>query len=354
MPTTLTALFAAAIHEARSAEADPTGVQRAATMLVTAAGARRLTLAIEDHQITINDVPLHPDAPGADLVRIALERHATARLILPAGLTARQWRELAELYASAPGLYPTPEHMRAAVLGLIPGAAFGAGDPDAVVEPDQTHDRVIPGLTVADAPPRTSPDLTSQSAERASLSAALDPLLDRGTAAVERRDWDELADVLQGLHSLERIAEDSVRAIIMRERRRVVPSSVIEELVRQLPEVGPGSRLGQALSNLGTESAEAIFEVLADGPAARDRRAYLEVLSMLDGVEGALVERLSSRDPELLRDAADVIGRRRITSAVKALANLLRHGNEEVRTAAWRALEAIGTPLAMEELSRKR
>lgn len=354
MPTTLTALFAAAIHEARSAEADPTGVQRAATMLVTAAGARRLTFAIEDHKITINDVPLHPDAPGADLVRVALERHATARLILPAGLTVRQWRDLAELYASAPGLYPTPEHMRAAVLGLVPGAAFGAGDPDADVEPDQTHDRVIPGLTVADAPPRTSPDLTSHAGERASLSTALDPLLDRGTAAVERRDWDELADVLEGLHSLERIAEDSVRAIIMRERRRVVPSSVIEELVRRLPEVGPGSRLGQALSNLGTESAEAIFEVLADGPAARDRRAYLEVLGMLDGIEGVLVERLSSRDPELLRDAADVIGRRRITSAVRPLANLLRHGNEEVRTAAWRALEAIGTPLAMEELNRKR
>jgi hypothetical protein len=57
MPTTLTALFAAAIHEARSAEADPTGLQRAATMLVTAAGARRLTFSIDDHRISINGLP---------------------------------------------------------------------------------------------------------------------------------------------------------------------------------------------------------------------------------------------------------------------------------------------------------
>ena len=355
MPTTLTALFAAAIHEARSAEADPTGLQRAATMLVTAAGARRLTFAIDGEQISINEVPLHPDAPGATQVRIALERHATARLILPAGLTTRQWRDLAELYASAPGLYPTPEHMRAAVVGLVPGAAFGAGPAGDLGEPDHPHDRVIPGLSsVGDAPPRTSPDLTGQNADRASLSAALDPLLDRGTLAAERRDWDELADVLQGLHSLERIAEDAVRTIIVRERRRVVPSAVLEELVRQLPSAGAGSRIGQALSNLGVESAAAIFEVLADGPSPRDRRTYLEVLTLLDGAEAVLVDNLGSRDVEILRDAADVVGRRRIHTAVLPLAILLRHTNEEVRTAAWHALEAIGTPEAMVELNRKR
>lgn len=355
MPTTLTALFAAAIHEARSAEADPTGLQRAATMLVTAAGARRLTFAIDTDQISINEVPLHPDAPGAALVRTALERHATARLILPAGLTARQWCDLAELYASAPGLYPTPEHMRAAVVGLVPGAAFGPGQLGDMGEPDHPHDRVIPGLSsVGDAPPRTSPDLTAQNTDRASLSAALDPLLDRGTHAAERRDWDELADVLQGLHSLERIAEDAVRSIIVRERRRVVPSAVLEDLVRQLPGAGAGSRIGQALSNLGVESAVAIFEVLADGPGPRDRRAYLEVLTVLDGAESVLVENLGSRDVEILRDAADVAGRRRLAVAVRPLASLLRHANEEVRTAAWHALEAIGTPEAMVELNRKR
>ena len=354
MPTTLTALFAAAIHEARSVEADPTGLQRAATMLVTAAGARRLTFAIDHNQITINDVPLHPDAPGADLVRVALERHATAQLILPAGLTIRQWRDLAELYASAPGLYPTPEHMRAAVLGLVPGAAFGAGAGSGEAE-TPSHDRVIPGLSsVGDSAPRTSPDLTTQANDRASLSAALDPLLDRGTQAAARSDWSELADVLQGLHSLERIAEDAVRTIIVRERRRVVPSAVLEELVRQLPTAGAGSRIGQALSNLGHESAHAIFEVLADGPSRPDRRTYLEVLTVLDGAEPVLLERLGVRDPDTLRDAADVVGRRRIPGAVRPLANLLRHSSEEVRTAAWHALESIGTPEAMVELNRKR
>lgn len=355
MPTTLTALFAAAIHEARAAEADPTGLQRAATMLVTAAGARRLTFAIDGDQISINDVPLHPDAPGADLVRVALERHATARLILPAGLTIRQWRDLAELYASAPGLYPTPEHMRAAVLGLVPGAAFGAGTGGDLGEPEPAHERAIPGLSsVGDAAPRTAPDLTTETNERASLSAALDPLLDRGSQAAERRDWDELADVLQGLHSLERIAEPSVRSIIVRERRRVVPSAVLEQLVRQLPAAGAGSRIGQALSNLGRESAEAIFEVLAEGPTRPERRTYLEVLTVLEGAEMVLVEQLDSRDVEILRDAADVVGRRRVVTAVPPLAHLLRHSNEEVRTAAWHALEAIGTPEAMVELNRKR
>jgi hypothetical protein len=245
--------------------------------------------------------------------------------------------------------------MQAAVLGLVPGAAFGAAPMPGEENILPAEERVIPGLSsVGDAPPRTSPDLTASDNDRASLSAALDPLLDRGTAAAARKDWDELADVLQGLHSLERIAEDAVRTIIIRERRRVVPSAVLEELVRQLPTVGAGSRIGQALSNLGIESAEAIFEVLAEGPARAERRAYLDVLSELDGAEAVLVANLSSTDPEILRDAADVIGRRRIARAVPGLAALLRHRNEEARAAAWHALEAIGTPDAMAALKRKR
>lgn len=353
MPSTLTALFAAAIHEARFAETDPTALQRAAAMLVTAAGARRLTFAIEQDEFSINEVPLHPDAPGAAQVRLALARHATARLILPAGLTVRQWRELAELYASAPGLYPTPEHMRAAVLGMVPGAAFGAG-PVAGEMAEPNEERVIPGLSMSDATPRTSPDLTALDNDRASLSAALDPLLDRGTQAAARGDWNELADVLQGLHSLERIADQAVRAIVIRERRRVVQSSVLEDLVRQLPAAGAGSRIGQALTNLGAEGALAIFEVLGDGPPRAQRRAYLEVLTEIDGAEKVLVDNLESRDPEILRDAAEVIGRRRLPNAVRPLGKLLRHADEEVRTAAWHALEAIGTADAMTELNRKR
>jgi len=49
-------------------------------------------------------------------------------------------------------------------------------------------------------------------------------------------------------------------------------------------------------------------------------------------------------------DVADAAGRRALDEAVPALKILLKHHDEEVRTAAWHALEQVGTPEARRAL----
>lgn len=355
MPTTLTALFATAIHEARNPETDPTGVHRVAAMLVTATGARRLAFVVEGNDFWVNDVPIPPEAPGRGLLRAALAGHATARLLLPAGLTARQWRDLAEVYASSPGLYPTAEHVRAAVIGLVPGATFES--PNLPPESGDSHDddgsrgRVLPGHVPA---PDAAPTLAAPDAERATLSTQLRPLLDAGADAAGRGDWNALADALQQMHELAHRSDEATRAIIAQERRRVVPAAVLEQLVQRLPKVGAGSRIAQALTNLGADCGEAILDVLEGDPSRTNHRTYLDILVELEGVDRMLVAALESSRADTLRDVVEVIGRRRMVAAVPKLTPLLRHDSEQVRTAAWHALEGIGTPEAVQAISRKR
>jgi hypothetical protein len=352
MPATLTALLGVAIHGARRAEADPLGLQRAAAMLVTASGARRLAWSLGSGSLTLNDLPLPTDSPGASLVQEAMTIHGAARIELPAGLTAAQWGDLADLLASGPGLYPTPDHLRAAIVGIIPGAGFlpteeGVIDDEVVAEAGRQGGGASSFIEGIDA---IDPALVSTATERADLSDLLDPLLDEGSQAVASRDYPRLAKMLLALHEIADRGDDATAAIINSERRRVVPTGTIETMVGLLPRAGGGSPIALALMRLGREGASAIVDVLATDPPRADRRILLEVLAEIEGAAEVLVRTLSSPRAALARDAAEVLGRMSFEGAVPSLVALLKHGNEDVRSAAWHALETIGTPDAITAL----
>lgn len=343
MPTTLTALFATALHEARLPDPEPVGIQRAAALLVTAAGARRIEWQVGG-DLTVNDVPIAADAPGAALVAAALRDHLTRRLALPAGLSAAQWVELASLYAAAPGIYPTAEHMRAAITGVVPGASFEASadrvdDNGTLAAADPTAEMSTPDT----AAPDHEPALVSRETDLSELSGRIHPVLEAAHKAVARADWPRAAELLLELDALTRDSDDATRAIVSRERQRLLPIGAIERLVSELPATGASSVEMRALGTLGPAGAEAVLELLAEEPARARQRLYLDVLVGMRGIDDALIAALGSGNDAVARDAATVVGRRRLERAVPVLGALLKHHHEQVRTAAWRALEDIGT-----------
>lgn len=349
MPSTLTALFATAIHEARIAEADPTGLSRAATLLVTAAGARRVEWRVSGRQLEVNGTPITGDSPGAGLIVEAFRTHGTAALALPAALGAAQWSDIASIYAAGRGLYPTPDHLRAAVVGVVPGATVTTSATGVAEDPELAAAlREIPDMSrFAEAIQPEERSVVSREAERSEFSGLLDPLLREGRAAVAAFDWERVAQVLLGLAELADRGDEGSRTIIVRERRRCIPESALQHLVRAYPSAGPGSRVARAIDTLGPDGAEAVLELLAARPDRAQQRHYLDLLATIRGAEQPLVRALGSHRDHLVRDAAEAIGRRRMTDAVPVLGSLLRHGNEAVRTAAWRALESIGTDEAI-------
>jgi len=352
MPTTLTALLAAVVHDARAAtaNADTVGLDHAASMLTSAAAGQPVRLERERGRLIVNGLPTADDAPGASLLSKAMLQHGTIRVDFPAGLRPADWAAIGMLYASSAALYPTSEHFRAALEGTAPGIVVQAEQDFGIVIDDRTD------WMEASAPPGNEPitDVTSSVGERAGLSLQLDPLITEAHAAVSKRDWFAIADVVIRMHALETSDHDGSRAILIRECRRVVPEMARAALVKLIAAGGAPPKVAEAVRLLGHDGANALIDAIAADPTRTERRALLDALVRIEGTDTLIVNSILSPSADLARDMADLAGRRRIEAAVDNLTRQLRHPDESVRTAAWHALEAIGTVEAIEALNRGR
>jgi hypothetical protein len=356
MSTTITALMAALIHEARTAEMDSSGVDTVAALLAQVIGEATTSIGFDGSaaRLVVNGLPVTAEVPGASLLSAALRRHGTWRLDLPGAMSAGQWRGIGTIYSAGPGVYPSPAHVLAAVTGLAPGAGVRPAREGNVEPPDARLEVATEDAVVPDASAEELEDLTTITGDRAELSALLDPLLQAGARAVSQRDWAGLAEALTRLHEVERRSDSATRSIIVREQRRFMSDRAVTELVDLLPREGSRSPVARAVELLGRHGAEAIIDRLVAEPSRADRRVLLDVLARTAGIDDLVVRQVGSRTPALARDMAEIAERRRIETAVPALAAQLHHANAEVRTACWRALEAIGTVEALAALNRGR
>ncbi len=350
MPIPLTALFAAAIYQVRASSVDPVGTERVLGLLTRAAAGSVVVFELDDERLLVNGVPVGGDVPGALLLRTAMIEHDTSRLQLPSGLGPRQWGDVAEIMASAPGLFPSADHVRNALTSSVPGALLVAGGRPAMSDALRAALLDIPGSV-----PRREHvhAAVTRETDRAEFSTRLDPLLHAGAAAVEARDWPRVAQVVLDLQQLDAASDDATRTIIARERRRVAPPHVIDSLVRELPRPPVPPEILAAIHALGNDGATALVEALDGAPGRAERRAYIDALVSAPRAADALVTALGSHRPDLVAGAAEVAGLRRMESAVPALKGLLRHAEASVRTAAYRALEEIATPDAKAALTRR-
>ena len=352
MPVPLTALFAAAIYQVKASAVDPVGTERVLGLLSRAAAGTPVTFELEDERLLVNGLPVGGDAPGALLVRTALIEHETSRIELPMGMSASQWHDVAELFASAPGLFPSAAHVREALLSAVPGSTLLEHNRPTMSPELRAALFGLSGASVAEAYSH-DPSLVSRDTGRAEFSTRLDPLVHAGTRAVDQKEWETVAEIIIKLRELEQETDPASRTIVARERHRIAPGHVLDALVRLLPKPNTPPVVLRAINALGTDGASALIEALNGAPGKAERRAYIEALAAAPDAEAAIITALGSHRTTLVRDVAEAAGKRRSNRTVNALGALLRHSEHEVRTAAYRALEEIATPEALEALSRR-
>ena len=176
------------------------------------------------------------------------------------------------------------------------------------------------------------------------------PILREASAAVDAQDFERLAELLLDLAALGEHANEATRTILARERRRVVPQSIVEAMVRLLPRPDQLPMISKVIMALGRDGVDALIDAMSGATGSFERQTYIDALVASGDANEAILASLGSAHAELVRDAAEVAGRRRMELAVQPLGHLLRHNDERVRTAAWQALERIGTNEALSAL----
>ena len=353
MSVPLAALFAAAIYQVRSSLSETEEVDRTVSLLTQATQGAAVSFEMIGDDLRINDTPLSLEAPGTAVIRHALVDHHTARLTLPPALTARQWREVVELYASPPGLYASVDDLRDALRFTVPDAVVSRTSGGAAEGDLRQSLFELPGLRGAS--PRHDPARATDPHDAAlvELTAQLDQLLQAAADARDRSDYHELAQALLQIHDLGHDKDSDLRAVVLRERRRVVPSDVLAAMARTIPRPASPAIIARVLGLLGHDGATALLAALNGATGPHERRAYIDALVACRDCDETIVEAMGNERAELVRDAAEVVGRKRLVQAVPLLAHLLRHAKVDVRTTAWHALEMIGTPEAMRVLRKQ-
>ena len=137
------------------------------------------------------------------------------------------------------------------------------------------------------------------------------------------------------------------------ERSRVTYAGALRRLLRaghlrSIAKLLPRKRdmaddLELVLLRAGEDGADAMIELLTEEPLASDRRVYLETLPRLHSGVPTLVHMLGDARWFVVRNAAELLGEMRITSAESALLPLLQHADERVRRSVANALINLGT-----------
>ncbi len=354
MATSITALFATAVHQVRSEVADPSELERAVDLLARAAGNEPVTCEVVGNRLRVNNAPIPPDSPGAALLFDALRHHHTSRLELPAALSPRQWHDVAELYASAAGVYPGIDQFRDALRASVPAAVVAAPPAEGSVDLREAMFE-LPGLRTSAAAgdaPDLAPDHSAEA--RSSLAEHLDQFVAAAHQAAATRDYPALARAIVDICALESAEDQDHRAMISLERRRCATPEILDAMVRLLVDPRTPVVVQEAVLAVGRDGTEALLRALSGAGRPQDRRVYIDLLVHARSGEDAIQGALTSARAALVRDVTEVAGRRQMAQAVPALTQLLRHREPEVRTAAWHALEQIGTREAVAALNAGR
>lgn len=107
-----------------------------------------------------------------------------------------------------------------------------------------------------------------------------------------------------------------------------------------------------ALAQLGDAAIPAMCEVLV---SRRDHEARLAALvdalvASRGNPDAALLVLIGSKNPAVICDATQILGRRQSSAALTALAALVEHGDDNVSVGAIEALGRIGGPVSVERL----
>jgi HEAT repeat protein len=94
----------------------------------------------------------------------------------------------------------------------------------------------------------------------------------------------------------------------------------------------------------GTQGTKMLLDSLVEAPSQAERRAYLRALRQIETGSEVVASLLSHHQWYVVRNAADLIGELKITEATAALGRVVQHDDPRVRRSVGIALARLGTP----------
>jgi HEAT repeat protein len=187
----------------------------------------------------------------------------------------------------------------------------------------------------------------------ARLLAASLPLDDADAAAAGLRAWPASAQVRFVPYAAPPALPATRTSATDTERTEVAdtPGRTLQSVAARLPrEPARREELLAILVLAGAEGAAAVIEQIASADEPSERRCYVDVLRQLRAGIPALIGVLADPRWFVVRNAAELLGEMRATSAEEALTVLLQHDDDRVRRAASGALMRLGTPRSLQTI----
>jgi len=325
--------------------------------IVEPAGA---TLSMDVNGLLMDGNPLPHGIPGAGEVRVRFHAHGVGALRVPAGVKPADLLAVVRLLAAEPMAGASVESF----VQRLPVEAALAIQVEGPRELPRAHDmRTLDNLSApvggrATAPPPPSafavPALSEPGAHVPRDQVEPNPLRDielRADLAYRREEWDELLGLATQIIALEAAERDESRhrryAVTL---RRALPKSALQHIARAALAEGRRVEATAVLKRMGSDSVEALLELLTAAPTLSERRGYFSVLTKMEAGADRIVSRLSHPDWFVVRNVAELCGELRLTNAVRSLGEQALHRDERVRRAVAGALGKIGSTEALEAL----
>ncbi|HEX5819536.1 MAG TPA: HEAT repeat domain-containing protein [Gemmatimonadales bacterium] len=335
-------------------------------------GAGGLDLRVTDGGMTVEGIPVPPEAPGAEQLATHLRGHGIGRLRFPPGLTPASVLSVLRTLAMPAGHFVRLEQLvedidpaTRALVHIAPPA-----DPESMPEAlpsgfisDMDFMSAAKGPAVgADAlrysqlsyvPAGRLASLLAEVREAPASAAAVEQLNQIVAACDVARRNGELEHVFRAavdVAALEAgIEDEELRRHYHIALRRMLPREALDYVARRT--VGPQRTDAiDVLRHVGAEASESLLHLLVDSDSMEERRAYRSALRTIATVSPLLGRLLGHEEWYVIRNVAELCGDLRAEHTVPQLARHVDHEDERVRRAVAGALAKIASPAAVEPL----
>lgn len=335
-------------------------------------GRAGLDLRVTAGGLSVQDVPVPPEAPGVEQLLARLRGHGVGVLRFPPGLTPASVLSVLRTLALPPGQFDGLDRL-AEDIDPATRALVLIGPP----EPETNGHEELPGGYLSDVEFMTQARGPAAGADGlrytqlahvpvgrlASLLAELREDPASPTAPERLNQIMAACDVARRNGEFEHVFEAAV-AVATHEPgiedeelrrhyhialRRMLPRECVDYIARRVMGPQRGDAL-DVLRHVGAEASESLLHLLVESDSMEQRRAYYSALRAIATVSPLLGRLLGHEEWYVIRNVAELCGDLRAEHTVPQLARHTGHGDERVRRAVAGALAKIATPAATEPL----
>jgi hypothetical protein len=162
----------------------------------------------------------------------------------------------------------------------------------------------------------------------------------------------EAIDGLSALVELEAKAPEGIRGSYVATFARIFNGAVVTQLVPYLLEPRRAQRATMVLRRAGEPALDVLVGLIGTSQSVTERVAYFEVIRGVTRATERVLNLMHRAEWQIVRNVAELVGEARIDEGVTTLAALLDHQDARVARAAAIALGRLGSPATVEPLRR--